>query len=135
MSRFLLLTAAILGATGMGIAAYHAHGLEKSLQDQGLVAEEVAKRMKQCDPAVRYHLLHAVAILAVSVSKVYDRRFARLASLFWLLGIFLFSGGLYSMVFFDRMGHWSIVPIGGISFILGWLSLVPLALSSRRRDP
>jgi uncharacterized membrane protein YgdD (TMEM256/DUF423 family) len=40
----------------------------------------------------------------------------------------LFSGGLYSMVFWDRMGHWSIVPLGGSLLMIAWLSLAFNAL-------
>jgi uncharacterized membrane protein YgdD (TMEM256/DUF423 family) len=27
------------------------------------------------------------------------------------------------MVFFDAMGHWSIVPLGGATMMLAWLTL------------
>jgi uncharacterized membrane protein YgdD (TMEM256/DUF423 family) len=47
-----------------------------------------------------------------------------------LMGTLGFSGGLYSMVFADEIIHWSIVPIGGSLFILGWLHLGASALGS-----
>ena len=27
------------------------------------------------------------------------------------------------MVFFDQIGHWSIVPLGGISLMIAWFTL------------
>ncbi len=134
MSRLFLLLAGILGALGVAIAAYHAHGLEKSLLDQGLAAEEVATRMKQCETAVRYHLIHAVAILAVSASTLCEYRLTRVAAWLWFSGILLFSGGLYSMVYLGKMGHWAIVPLGGLSLILGWLALAVLASAWPRNE-
>ena len=49
------------------------------------------------------------------------RKIWKFACVLFLVGIALFSGGLYSMVFFDQIGHWSIVPIGGVTLMLAWL--------------
>ncbi len=47
-----------------------------------------------------------------------------------LLGIALFCGGLYSMVYLGEMGHWAIVPSGGLCFIIGWLITATSAFSA-----
>jgi len=48
-----------------------------------------------------------------------------------LLGVLMFSGGLYLPVLAGVAPHWAIVPIGGVLLIAGWLLLaVAVAWSS-----
>ncbi len=131
MIRWIVLFAGLLGAVGVGIGAHTAHGLEKMLTEQGLSEGDVLKRLDQCDVAVRYHLTHVVALLALGLST--SRRAVQTknaAAVFMLLGIAFFSGGLYSMVYTGVMGHWAIVPFGGLCFIVGWIITAAIAFSS-----
>jgi uncharacterized membrane protein YgdD (TMEM256/DUF423 family) len=41
----------------------------------------------------------------------------------WLLGIMLFSGSLYTLVFTGISALGMITPLGGTAFICGWLVL------------
>lgn len=132
MSRSIVL-AGLLGVVGVIIGAYAAHGLEGYLQKQSLETDVIAKRLSQCDVAVRYHMLHTLAILALGLSGIRNKS-ALIAVLFWLLGIGLFSGGLYSMVFLGKMGHWAIVPSGGLCFIIGWTAVVILGFGVKRNE-
>ena len=137
MIRWIVLFAGLLGMLAVMVGAYAAHGLEKSLTEQGVSAADVAKRLDQCDVAVRYHMTHVLALLVVgwhvprSLAKTKRRS---LAAIFMLMGIALFSGGLYSMVFLGEMGHWAIVPSGGLCFMLGWACVASLAFG-RQIDP
>lgn len=126
--RWIVLLAGLLGAVGVAIGAHAAHGLEAMLLEQGVAPEQVAKRLSQCDVAVRYHLTHCLALLTLGLlaDGLGGKRRVSAAS-FFLLGIVLFSGGLYSMVYLGQMGHWAIVPLGGLCFILGWLITASLA--------
>ena len=132
MSRSIVL-AGLLGVVGVIIGAYAAHGLEGFLLKQELETDAIAKRLSQCDVAVRYHMLHTLAILALGLSGVKNKS-ASIAVLFWLLGIGLFSGGLYSMVFLGKMGHWAIVPSGGLCFIIGWTAVVILGFGVKSNE-
>ena len=132
MTRWIVFVAGVLGILGVTIGAYAAHGLEKGLIEQGIAAEDIAKRLSQCDVAVRYHMLHTLALLAMGLSpSAVGKRRTSLAACFMLLGMALFSGGLYSMVFLGEMGHWAIVPSGGLCFILGWCCVTTLAFSKK----
>lgn len=113
---------------GVMIGAYAAHGLQNDLNAGGMSAEDVAKRLDQCDVAVRYHMLHTLALLLLGVSTVACPKKRQSAAVFFLLGLALFSGGLYSMVFFGVMGHWAIVPCGGLCFMIGWLCVTIMAV-------
>ncbi len=128
--RWSVVLAGLLGALGVGIGAFAAHGLEKNLLSQSLPLEEVADRLRQCDTAVRYHMIHVLALLAIGLTAPRASMCLRGAITLFLLGIALFSGGLYSMVFLGEMGHWAIVPAGGMCLILGWLCTVGLAWDS-----
>ena len=131
LTRILFLLSALSGAISVGIGAMGAHSLPKRLQAQGFSQEQVDKKLDQCELATRYQMFHALAVLVLTLSGHASRsRLALAASVLMLLGTLGFSGGLYSMVFADEIIHWSIVPIGGSLFILGWLHLGASALGS-----
>ncbi len=131
MSRTTVVIAGLLGAIGVVIGAIAAHGLDSMLEKQGVEAVEIAKKVDQCNTAVRYHMLHVLVILSIGLSAGLTKpslRRAATACLF--IGIALFSGGLYSMGFLDQTGHWAIVPTGGLFFIIGWLLISTMAIGS-----
>ncbi len=127
--RWIVLLAGILGAMGVAIGAHASHGLEKSLLGQGVAEADILKRLDQCDVAVRYHLIHTVALLVMGLSSRGSVSLKSAVAVFILLGIALFCGGLYSMVYAGQMGHWAIVPMGGLCFIIGWLVAAAIAFS------
>lgn len=135
MIRWIVVVAGLSGAVGVMLGAYAAHGLEASLTDQGLESSDIEERLEQCEIAVRYHMLHSLALLPLGLltSGTAQRR-RGLAAVFFILGMGLFSGGLYSMVFLGKMGHWAIVPSGGLSFVIGWCLVATLAFGKRMRE-
>jgi uncharacterized membrane protein YgdD (TMEM256/DUF423 family) len=125
-----IVIAGLLGAAAVGLGAFHAHGLNTMLEKRGDEPAKVAKRMHDCDVAVRYQMYHALALLAVGILAMRQPSvLLTSAGALLLLGVLLFSGGLYLIVFADNIVHWVIVPSGGLSMILGW---VVLALSAVR---
>ena len=54
---------AILGALGVALGAYGAHGLEKQLAAWGYTGDDLAKRLANHETAVRYQMWHALAIV------------------------------------------------------------------------
>ncbi len=118
----LLLLAGLSGAIAVGIGAIGAHSLPKQLAARGLEPSEVEKKLQQCELGVRYQMYHALAVTFLALSAGVRRsRGLQIAAVLFLLGTLCFSGGLYSIVFADQLLHWSIVPIGGATMILGWL--------------
>ena len=100
------------------------HSLPQRLQKAGLSEGEVQKKIGQCEIAVKYQMYHTLAILSLGLAPATAARPTwKVACILFLLGIGLFSGGLYSMVFFNAMGHWSIVPLGGATLMLAWITL------------
>ncbi len=107
----------MLAAAGVGLGAFGAHGLEDRLLQLGYEAE-LQQRLDWFETGVKYHLYHALGLMVVS--QVSASRVARIA---FLLGIALFSGSLYAMTLLSD--DWSklgaVVPLGGLSFIAGWI--------------
>lgn len=117
--KTLLIITAVLGATGIALGAFGAHGLESKLS---------ASQLHTWETAVKYQMIHILAIMVLGINfKNTDYYWP---CLFFLLGILFFSGSLYllSLKNIINLGSLSkiigpITPIGGLFFIIGWLTL------------
>jgi uncharacterized membrane protein YgdD (TMEM256/DUF423 family) len=126
--RWLLTLAGISGAIAVGIGAIGAHSLPKRLAAQGLDPVAIEKKLDQCELAARYQMYHALAVVGLALAPVSQRcRLLRVAAVLFLVGTLGFSGGLYSIVFADQIIHWSIVPLGGTTWIVAWLCVASAA--------
>lgn len=112
--------AGALGAVGVALGAFGAHGLRDRLPPSLL---EVWKT------AVLYHLLHAVALLAIAASGR-PRRGVRVAAWAWMVGIAVFSGSLYALALTGRPLWGAVTPVGGVAFIAGWAAVFVTALDA-----
>lgn len=113
--------AAVLGFLGVALGAFGAHGLEKHLAAGDPTFAE--KALDWWQTAVLYHLVHAVALLAVGGSDPERRPGA--AGWAFTAGVVLFSGSLYAMALGVPgrvMGP--ITPTGGLFFLAGWVLLL-----------
>jgi uncharacterized membrane protein YgdD (TMEM256/DUF423 family) len=128
-SRQILVAAGICGGLGVAIGAFGAHGLEDYLAS--LEPEIVQRRLTQFDTAARYHLMHAVALLAVAALPVENSRHRQWGAGLFVIGIILFSGSLYLLVLTDQTKLGMITPLGGLSWIAGWIVLVFTAIGTK----
>lgn len=111
-----------LGAAGVVLGAFGAHGLK---------ARVPAERVAIWDTAAKYHLIHALALLATAwASERWPGASTTAAGWLFLAGIVIFSGSLYALAATDVRALGAITPIGGLCFIAGWIAL---ALSARGR--
>lgn len=123
-SKFLIITAGILGAMGVGFGAFGAHALKDHLIETG--------RLDTYQTAVLYHMIHALAIFGTAILLHLNQSvWVNRAGYAFLLGILIFSGSLYVLCFSGITWLGAITPIGGVFFILGWLSLTFSAISKR----
>jgi uncharacterized membrane protein YgdD (TMEM256/DUF423 family) len=110
-----LTTGALLGGTAVGLGAFGAHGLKTRVPADLLAVFETA---------ARYHLIHALAILAVAwASERFPGACVTAAGWLFLAGIALFSGSLYALVLTGARGLGAITPLGGLALIAGWILL------------
>jgi len=134
LSRRIILFASLCGASGVALGALGAHGLESVLADRGYEPELIQKRLQQFDTGVRYHLMHAVALLGLAGLSIGDSsggnsNYKRWVGRLFVAGILLFSGSLYALVLSNQTKFGMVTPIGGLSWIVGWLCLLGLAKS------
>jgi uncharacterized membrane protein YgdD (TMEM256/DUF423 family) len=77
------------------------------------------------ETGARYQMYHAFALFAASwaVRRCPPSRAAHCAGWLFLAGTVLFSGSLYLLALTGARWLGAITPIGGVAFLLGWLSL------------
>jgi uncharacterized membrane protein YgdD (TMEM256/DUF423 family) len=103
--------AAFMGALAVILGAFGAHSLKGLLEQNGKIAV--------WDKAVFYHFIHAVMLFVLAMRNPLPR-----APWFcFLIGIVIFSGSLYLLAVTNILWIGAITPIGGVSFIAGWLWL------------
>ena len=128
LPRFPLLAAGLFGATGVGLGAFGAHALRATLTELGT--------RDRWETAVFYQLTHTVALLGAAAWLQSARGAAAnriiWAARSWSLGITLFSGSLYVLAVTTSAPLWfkiAVPPLGGTSFIVGWLCVAAAALA------
>ncbi len=109
----------LAGALGVILGAFAAHGLKGRLSAEALVVFETG---------VKYHLIHALALLAAGwACERWPGPWAVAAGWAFLAGIAVFSGSLYLLALTGARWLGAITPLGGLSFIAGWLLLAVAA--------
>jgi uncharacterized membrane protein YgdD (TMEM256/DUF423 family) len=115
MSKTILMTASILLALAVANGAFGAHGLKAHLSEAMLQTWKTG---------VEYHFYHALGLLLIGVLSVsMPSNFLNWSAIFLFAGIILFSGSLYILSVTGIKWFGAITPLGGISFIAGWVML------------
>lgn len=113
----LALIAVVLGALG-------AHALRDVL---------TVRQLEAWDTAVLYQLVHALAILIVSLWQVQRPEASlRPVLLLFIVGCVLFSGSIYALALGGPGWLGPVTPLGGAAFIVGWTLLIAAFLRGRR---
>lgn len=111
----------VLGALGVGLGAFGAHGLKPLLSEAQLTTYKTG---------VNYQMLHVVILLAIAF-YVTNQKSKLLNTAFWLftVGILFFAGSLYLISTHELIGlaSWKwlgpVTPLGGLCFIFGWITI------------
>lgn len=115
--------AALLGLLAVIIGSFAAHAVDKGLTPEAI---------QRIYTAQEYQFYHVAALLSVGILGSLHRNqtsiLLKLAGLFFLMGILLFSGSLYAYAITDNELYGKVTPFGGISFILGWFFLMLFGL-------
>lgn len=81
------------------------------------------------ETGVRYHMYHALAILATaSFASTQSDRLVLVSGWLFLAGIMVFSGSLYLLALTGIRTFGAITPIGGVAFLLAWACLAIAAI-------
>ncbi len=116
MDRLFLGIGAAAAGLAVALGAFGAHLLRGRLAAEALATFEVG---------ARYHMYHALALLAVALVRVHWPGPATAAA-GWLFvaGIVLFSGSLYGLALTGQRWLGAVTPLGGLAFLLGWAALL-----------
>lgn len=116
-----ILVGSIFGFLAVGIGAFGAHGLKPYLTEETIKIFETGNK---------YHFYHSIVLLWIgslllgnSLSSIQVKRL-NLAGVFFLIGILIFSGTLYTLSITGVRWLGAITPIGGLSFLVGWALLI-----------
>ena len=109
--------AGLAGAIGVVLGAFGAHALRGSIEP---------RLMETFQTAVQYQLIHALALLMVSLTMGWlgQSLSFEISAYAFMVGIILFSGSLYGLVLTEMGWLGPVTPIGGLCLIVGWLALL-----------
>lgn len=125
MQRKYVTIGALLMLIAVALGAFGAHVLEPIIGEKSIGTYETG---------VHYHMIHGIGMIlaAFAAGLGGEERKLLWANRLFLLGIILFSGSLYLLAVTGWKWFGPITPLGGVSFIVGWLMLV-LAVRGKRK--
>jgi uncharacterized membrane protein YgdD (TMEM256/DUF423 family) len=115
--KIAFLFAAFAGALGVVLGAFGAHALRGSIEP---------RLIETFQTAVQYQLIHALALLLVSLTMGWlgQSLSLEISAYAFMAGIILFSGSLYGLVLTEMKWLGPVTPLGGLCLIVGWLALL-----------
>ena len=122
MHKTFLSLGALFGGIAVALGAFGAHSLKK------IVSADVVSVFQT---GVQYQMYHTLALLIVAI--VYERlpnKLIKWSGYLFSFGILFFSGSLYLITALKTEERsipafiGAITPVGGLLFILGWLSFL-----------
>jgi uncharacterized membrane protein YgdD (TMEM256/DUF423 family) len=117
MDRIFTIIAAVLGLLAVALGAFGSHGLAAHFE-----ANPDLEPTYQT--AARYHMYHALALLAVAWAITrWPGPLLHWSGWLLLAGVVIFSGSLYLLSLTGVRWLGAIAPIGGVSLIIGWALL------------
>lgn len=119
MNKRIILSATIFGLIAVILGAFGAHGLKEKVSNENL---------ENWKTAVDYQFYHTLALLFLATFSRARNNLINISYLSFSIGIFLFCGSLYllstrEITSLSTTILGPITPIGGLFFIVGWISL------------
>ncbi len=121
-ARLMIGAGALFAFVGVALGAFAAHILKQKLSPDLFAIFEVG---------VRYQIYHALALFVVAwmISSV-PQMGVQIAGYCFIAGIVIFSGSLYVLSLTGIRWFGAVTPVGGLSFLAGWLWLAWAAWKS-----
>ncbi|MCS6899839.1 MAG: DUF423 domain-containing protein [Myxococcales bacterium] len=120
MARWLIFLSACSGFLSVVLGAFGAHGLKGRLAP----LPDGVQRLEWWHTGATYQMAHALALaVAAFLAQQGAVAAARMAGGGFVLGTLLFSGSLYLMAWTGVRGLGAITPLGGLSFLVGWVAM------------
>jgi uncharacterized membrane protein YgdD (TMEM256/DUF423 family) len=118
---------AVVASLAVAAGAIGTHVLKETIKLEPAALETY-------ETAVRYQMYHALGLILVGLLILRaPHGLLTAAGVAFILGVVLFSGGIYAWLATAQKPFIMVVPIGGSAWILGWLLLAAGALISATR--
>jgi uncharacterized membrane protein YgdD (TMEM256/DUF423 family) len=115
MDRLFFSLGALSAFLAVAAGAFGAHALKTRLSPDLFNTFEVA---------ARYHMYHALALLAVAWAVTrWPGPAVSVSGWLFVIGTVLFSGSLYALSLTGVRWLGAVTPFGGLAFLAGWVSL------------
>ncbi|EES71088.1 DUF423 domain-containing protein [Paenibacillus sp. MB22_1] len=113
----LLTLGGIMMFLAVALGAFGAHALKNRLTED---------RQKTYQTGIQYHIAHGIGLilLGLTAAQLESEGLIVLAGWLLLVGIILFSGSLYALSLTGIRKLGAITPLGGVSFLAGWVIFV-----------
>ncbi len=117
MDRWFVILGSLNSFLSVALGAFAAHGLKNRVTPDLLETFQTG---------ARYEMYHGLALILVGLLlRLYPQHtLFNWAGWAFLAGTVLFCGSLYAIVFTGVRGFGAVAPLGGLSFMAGWLILV-----------
>ncbi len=117
MDRKFIILGSIVMFFSVAIGAFGAHALENYF-------EQYPDLEATYDTAVQYLTIHGLGLFIVAwLYNTKNNSYSKWAGILFILGIILFSGSLFLLVLTRISIFGAITPLGGVAFLLGWLTI------------
>lgn len=114
-NRKILLSGAVFMTLGVLLGAFGAHALKSQLSPEMLLVYKTG---------VEYQFYHALGLLLIGIIGFHNEsKWIGRSAVLIGIGIVLFSGSLYFLSLSGIKVFGAITPIGGLSFVAGWICL------------
>ncbi|KEF38793.1 uncharacterized small membrane protein [Schinkia azotoformans MEV2011] len=124
MMKAFIILGAINGFLAVALGAFGAHGLEPRLTE---------RMMDVWEKGVDYQMFHTMGlfIVAFAANKWPGVSAIKWSGIMMFIGIILFSGSLYALSTTGITKLGMITPLGGVSFLAGWILLAVAAAKGK----
>lgn len=127
--KLVIIFAAINGSLAIILGAFGAHGLKNKLS---------VSLLQTYQTGVDYQMYHALALLGLGVFMLQQKHtvtpsgfnLLSLSALLMGVGIVLFCGSLYGLSLGGPRFLGPITPLGGLCFLLAWLSIAAYGIKA-----
>ena len=116
-AKLIIIFGAVNALLAVLLGAFAAHGLKNKIEDYYLQIFHTA---------VDYQFYHALGLILIGIiaHQWVPNVFIKSSGWIMLCGIIIFSGSLYILALTQIRWLGAITPIGGMLFIVAWLSLI-----------
>jgi uncharacterized membrane protein YgdD (TMEM256/DUF423 family) len=121
MLKIFLTLGSLNAFLSVALGAFGAHALKARLSPDMLNVYQTG---------VQYHMIHSLGLILVALlaDKLGNSSLVNVSGWALFIGIILFSGSLYALSLSGIKVLGAITPLGGVSFLLGWLLLAIAAM-------